>query len=307
VRPTGDVQVAISQLDAEPFDVEANAVSGAQAIAAAARGGADIVVLPELLSTGYVMDRARIHALAEPVGAGELGPALGRWTRAAAEAGVAVVAGFAERGPAGCYNSAVAIDRAGAIVEVYRKTHLFDAERSVFEPGDRGLPIVTLAGVAVGILICYDLRFPEALRILALRGAELVCVPTAWVSAFDGVPSPCPGFIPQVLNATVQANLDQVWVAAAGRTGEDDGVTLLGNSVIVDPYGSPVAGPLGREPGLVIHPVRPALAPRPRRCHPAARGQANRSVRRPTRLPRGPPRAAAPARAGRPTRDGRRR
>lgn len=271
----GELGVAVAQLDAEPFDVTANVARGAEAIREAAGAGADLVVLPELLPTGYVMDAAALRAAAEPV-TGTPGPALRAWCRAAAEDRVAVVAGFAELAGDVCYNSAVVIDAAGEVVEVYRKAHLFDAERGVFAPGNTGFPIATVAGVPLGVLVCYDLRFPEALRILALRGAQVVCVPTAWVAAFDRRPAGAGGPIPQVTNAIVQANLNQIWVAAAGRTGEDAGVDLLGSSVVVDPYGNPVAGPLGREQAVVCRPVRPAAAVEARERGGAIRPRADR-------------------------------
>lgn len=253
------LNVAIAQMDAEPFDVTSNANRGVATIRQAAQGGADLVVLPELVSTGYVMDAGRIHAAAEPVWTDTPGPVLAAWRRAALDERICVVAGLAERAGEHYYNSAVVIDDAGEIVDVYRKVHLFGAERSVFAPGDRGFPIVKVAGASLGILVCYDLRFPEAMRILALRGADIICVPAAWVPDFDRVPAPCPGLIPQVLNVIVQANLNQVWVAVAGRTGQDAETALLGSSVIVGPYGNAVKGPLGREEVVVGHALRPDL------------------------------------------------
>lgn len=240
----GGVRVAVAQLDAEPFDVDGNARRGADAIGEAAADGARVVVLPELLSTAYVMDRAAVHGAAEQVTEGVRGPCVTAWARAARTEGVAVVAGLAERAGEQHFNSVVVIDEQGETREVYRKVHLFNAERGIFDPGDRGLPIVEIAGLRLGVLVCYDLRFPEALRILALRGAQLVAVPTAWVPGFDHTPTPFPNMIPQVANAIVQANLNQVWLAAAGRAGTDAGVRLLGSSLVIDPYGHPVQGPL---------------------------------------------------------------
>ena len=107
----------------------------------------------------------------------------------------------------------------GSIVGHYRKLHLFVAEHDIFVPGDVGLPIVGIAGAAVGMLVCYDLRFPEAARILALRDAELVAVPTAWVAGFDRQ-SP-EAEIGQVRGALVQANLDQIFIACADQVGRE--------------------------------------------------------------------------------------
>jgi predicted amidohydrolase/alkylhydroperoxidase/carboxymuconolactone decarboxylase family protein YurZ len=237
------VRLAVAQLDAEPLAPAANAARGARAIDDAAAQGADLVVLPELMSSGYVLDRSKLERVAEQVRAP--GEALGAWCDAARRGGATVVAGFAERGDDGLlYDSAAVIDRAGAIAGVYRKLHLFDREHQVFAPGDRGLPVFAVDGLRLGVLVCYDLRFPEAMRLLALQGAQLVAVPAAWVARFDPA-APAPGEpIGQVAAAIVQANLNQVFVAAADRVGADDGTELLGSSVVASPYGERLAGPL---------------------------------------------------------------
>ncbi|GAA4512119.1 nitrilase family protein [Actinoallomurus oryzae] len=231
------------QLAATPLDPAANAAAGAAAIASAARAGAGLVVLPELLSTGYVLDRTALADLAESVAAP--GACLRAWSAEAARHGVTVVAGFAERDGDRLFNSAAVIDRSGAIAGVYRKLHLFGAERDVFAPGDRGLPVFAVDGLRVGVLICYDLRFPEAMRILAVRGAELVAVPTAWVRGFDHARHGAR--VPQVDGVLVQANLNQVAVVCADQWGEQAPHTFLGRSLVADPYGLAVAGPLGAE------------------------------------------------------------
>jgi predicted amidohydrolase len=135
------------------------------------------------------------------------------------------------------------IDRDGSIAGIYRKLHLFGDERHVFIPGDRGLPIVELAGARIGVLVCYDLRFPEVARILALRGAELLAVPTAWVAGFDPNLGDGPR-IPHVDGALVQANLNQVFIACTDMIGRDGHTSFLGRSFVADPYGVPVVGPL---------------------------------------------------------------
>jgi predicted amidohydrolase len=158
------IGVAVAQLDAAPLDSTANAAVGADAIAEAA-AGAELVVLPELLTSG------------------------------------------------------------------------------------RGLPLVTVGGLRVGVLVCYDLRFPEAMRIAALRGADLVAVPAAWVDTFNTGPETLTGLSAQVEAVVVQAGLNQVFVAVAGRIGTDDGATFLGCSHVASPFGTPLLGPL---PGTEI-------------------------------------------------------
>jgi predicted amidohydrolase len=108
------------------------------------------------------------------------------------------------------------------------------------------LPVVNLPFGRVGVVVCYDLRFPEALRILALRGADLVAVPTAWAPGFDRTPPP-DGIIDQVKAAAVQANLNQVFIAAASRVGADGDLPYLGSSVIIDPHGRFMVGPASKD------------------------------------------------------------
>jgi predicted amidohydrolase len=132
------------------------------------------------------------------------------------------------------------------VLATYRKLHLFGTEHQVFEPGDHGLPIVEIHGARVGIGVCYDLRFPEVLRILAVRGAELVVVPTAWVAGFDRKP-PAGGSIGQVDGALVQSNLNQLFIACADQVGAVGDVAFLGRSVVTDPYGNALVGPLSAD------------------------------------------------------------
>lgn len=234
-------RVAVVQMRSQPLDPITNATATSAGIERCAAAGATVVVLPELVATGYRVNREELAPIAESVS--DPGPVLTAWTQTARRLGVAVVGGFAERAGDRLFNSAATIDETGEIVSVYRKLHLFGRERDCFEPGDRGLPIVTVAGVRIGVLVCYDLRFPEAMRIMALRGAELIAVPTAWVAGFDRSVPP-DGRIGHVDGVIVQANLNQVFVACADTVGEISGVAFLGRSVVVSPFGELLAGPL---------------------------------------------------------------
>lgn len=236
--------VAVAQVRCVPLDPEKNAVITVERIREAAARGAQLVVLPELVATGYEPAAPGLGSLAESVD--QPGPCLTAWTAVAAELGVAVVAGFVEREGDRLYNSAAIIDIDGSVLAVYRKLHLFGGERDVFTPGDHGLPLVEVLGASVGIGVCYDLRFPEVLRILAVRGAELVVVPTAWVSGFDRRP-PADGRIGQVDGALVQSNLNQLFLACADQVGSSGDTVFLGRSVITDPYGQAVVGPLSAD------------------------------------------------------------
>jgi len=202
-------------------------------------GGADIVVLPELAVPGYTVDPLVLAESAQTLN----GPAVKAWQRAAAVGGGYVIGGLCERDGERLFDSAVMVSGDGVLAR-YRKAHLFAGEKNVFAPGDTGFPVVSTPYGTFGLCICYDLRFVEVLRILALQGAELVLVPSAWVSGFDrGTPAAAamPG---QVAGLLVQANLNQVFAVAASFAGPGPGAPFLGCSVAASPYGDAMAGPL---------------------------------------------------------------
>src|SRR5258707_941033 len=154
-----------------------------QGLAMAAKGfagGADIVVLPELAAPGSTVDPLRLAESAQTLN----GPAVKAWQRAAAVGGGYIIGGLCERDGERLFDSAVLVSGDGVLAR-YRKAHLFAGEKNVFAPGDTGFPVVSTPYGTFGLCICYDLRFVEVLRILALQGAELVAVPSAWVSGFD--------------------------------------------------------------------------------------------------------------------------
>jgi predicted amidohydrolase len=150
---------------------------------------------------------------------------------------------LAERAGRSIYNAAVLVGPDGVALH-YRKLHLFADEKRVFAPGDRGLPVASTPHGTIGLCVCYDLRFVETLRILALSGADLVCVPTAWVAGFDESRWDRDGYCPQARAALVQANLNQVFIACASQAGAQAEHTFLGSSIVGDPFGRCLAGPL---------------------------------------------------------------
>ena len=243
------MRVGITQIRCDAADDSARLDATVAAIDAAATSGAELVVLPELAACGYRLVARHLALRAEP-GDGT-GPVLSAWRAAARRLGVAVIGGFAEATGAAIANAAVVIGPDGAVVGTYRKLHLFGTEHAVFAPGDGGLPVFDLLGARVGVLVCYDLRFPEAARILALQGAELVAVPTAWTGGFDAALPEGPR-IPHVDGVIVQANLNQVHVAVAGQVGEQDGTIFLGRSLVVDPFGEVLEGPLSPTEEAVV-------------------------------------------------------
>lgn len=259
-------RVALVQMPACAGDVDGNAHESGAAIAAAADAGAAIVVLPELVASGYVPQRDVLWPVAESVR--HPGPCLKAWMTAARDHKVTVIGGFPERDGEHLFNSAAVIDPHGHIASVYRKLHLFGPEWECFTPGDQGLQVVEVGGLAIGVLVCYDLRFPEALRILALKGAQLIAVPTAWVGGFDKEVAP-DDRIGQVDGAIVQANLSQVFVGCADQVGRTAEHAFLGRSVAVDPFGQvigAIASPT--EPQTLMFEVDPGMVERARHRGP---------------------------------------
>ena len=242
--PTGaemPLRIAVAQLDLAVGDLDGNRRTTVRAIEEGVAAGAELVVLPELASSGY-----RLRTADAVAGSAETipGPATEAWAAAAAASGAVVVGGVCER-DGDRYFNAVAVVGPEGLIGRYRKLHLFDEEQVLFTAGDAGLPVFELPFGRLGVIVCYDLRFVESLRILALQGADVVAVPTAWVAGFDA-DLPDDRHIDQVQAAAVQANLDQVFVAAASRAGSDDGLRYLGSSCVVDPFGRFALEPLGR-------------------------------------------------------------
>jgi predicted amidohydrolase len=237
------VSIALAQVTGEPYRPEQNRELTARVTRSAFGRGAHLVVLPELVICGYVADADRLRPIAEPLD----GPSVAAWRDLAAAGGGYVCGGFCERDGERIFNTAVVVGPDGVILH-YRKLHLFSGEKHAFAPGDRGLPVAELPFGHVGLCVCYDLRFVETLRALSLQGAELVCVPTAWVAGFDRRKWDDNGMAPQANGVILQANLDQVFVACASQAGNRDGLEFLGSSVLVGPTGELVAGPL---PGTV--------------------------------------------------------
>jgi predicted amidohydrolase len=165
----------LAQLAPVPGDASQNA-SRAAALVEEHRD-ADLLVLPELFLNGYDLETARSGAL-DPAG-----PELGLVREAAARNGIPVVVGFAERRGSQVANAAACIGADGELAAVYRKTHLFGREAEVFSPGEQ-LVAVRLAERTLGLLICFDMEFPEPARALARAGAQTLVTIAANMEPF---------------------------------------------------------------------------------------------------------------------------
>lgn len=235
-------RIACAQIDPTVGALADNVELSAGAVADAVAQGADVVVLPELATSGYMFadaDEARSVAL-RPTD-----PAFDGWRSAAGDA--IVIGGFCELGDDGLlYNSAVALNRDG-VIATYRKTHLWDREKLIFTPG-AALPLVlkTRHG-AIAVMVCYDLEFGEVTRQVAIDGAELIAAPVNW-PLFPRPEGERPG---EVITAMSTARLNRVVVAVCDRAGVERGQPWTEGSVIVDPDGWVVAD-VGSGPGLAI-------------------------------------------------------
>jgi len=249
---TQPATVAACQVGLRIGELEQNRATARAAVLEAAAHGARIVVLPELTPSGYVFrDAAEARALSEPAN----GPTAAGWADLASEHDIVVVGGFSELGADGLlYNSAMLVDPSG-VRAVYRKAHLWDAEADVFTPGTRPPPVLETPYGAIAMMICYDVEFPEWVRLPALAGADLLAVPTNWPA--EQTP---PGERPMVTaNVQVAAFANRMFVAAACRCGDERGVAWTGGSIIAGPFGYPAAGPAstsaapgGAQPELLL-------------------------------------------------------
>lgn len=229
------MRVACAQYAIRDGDPDANRERSVTAILDAARDGADLVVLPELANSGCDFP-SHEHALGRAEELGDAGGlTLRAWRSTAWETGVFVVGGLLEREGDALYNSAVVVGP-GNFFGRYHKTHLWDKEKLLYEPG-RELPVFQTPLCNVGVLICYDAWFPEAARTLALRGADLLCVPAN--APDDWVPEEQRrgGLTMLTAHAISHANTNRLFVACANRV--RDG--YLGRSCVVDTTGGVLA------------------------------------------------------------------
>lgn len=196
------------------------------AAAAAADRGAELLIVPEMFLSGYNIGREAARAAAEPAD----GPSARQVGEIARRLGIAVCYGYPELDEGGVvYNSAQLIGPDGQARLNYRKTHLFgDLDRGMFAPGEGRADIAEIGGLKLGLLICYDVEFPEAVRALALAGADIVLVPTANMKPYDAVSR----FI-----VPARAFENEVFVVYANRCGTEGELDYIGLSCVGDPNG----------------------------------------------------------------------
>ena len=224
------VKVAVVQMDPKLGQNPGNLEHIVALFREATGQGAKLVVFPECATSGYGFgDLAAAYSAADVIP----GPTTEALERACVAANAYVVVGLLERfGDARVYNSAVLVGPEG-LVGVYRKAHLpFLGVDRLTTPGNTGFLVWDTAIGRVGIAICYDLRFPEALRALALAGADIIALPTNWPDGSQNAP--------QFVTRT-RALENRVFVLACNRCGEERGFWFFGHSQITDPRGDVLA------------------------------------------------------------------
>jgi 5-aminopentanamidase len=222
--------LALLQCDPAPLDTDLNLQRLGENARLAAERGAHVLVCPEMFLSGYAIGANAVQQLAQPADgpwAVEVGAIAQRY-------GIAIAYGYPERDASGAvFNAAQWINAEGLRCLNHRKTHLFGAlDRAQFAAGPPDAAIFTLHGWNIGMLICYDVEFPEATRRLALAGADLIVVPTANMPGYD--------FVAQTL-VPVRAYENQIYVAYANYVGAEGDVHYGGLSLLAGPDGQVVA------------------------------------------------------------------
>jgi predicted amidohydrolase len=223
------VRVALFQGPETPAGVAGNLDRLETVAADAAARDARLLILPEMYLTGYNIGKEAVRELAEPAA----GPSSERAVDIARKCGVALIYGYPERDGDAVYNACLLIDRDGRRLANYRKSHLFgELDRSMFDAGPGDAVLAELDGTRLGMLICYDLEFPENARRLALSGVDFIAVPTALMHPYE--------FIARSMVPS-RAYENQVFIAYANRCGRESELGYYGLSCIVGPDGNDLA------------------------------------------------------------------
>lgn len=251
------LRTALLQSSGRPGSVAANLKALDEAAARAADAGAGLLVAPEMYLTGYAIgdDVARLAEAAD-------GPSAIAIAETAARHGVAVAYGYPERDGELVFNSVQLIGPDGVRAANYRKTHLFGCfERDSFTPGEQAVVQAELGGLRIGLMICYDVEFPENVRAHALAGTDLLLVPTAQMHPFQFVAE---SVVP------VRAFENQMYVAYVNRVGKEGEFEFVGLSTLAGPDGV-ARTRAGRDEQLVFADADPAFLAASREANPYLR------------------------------------
>jgi predicted amidohydrolase len=234
------MKLALWQTVGYPADVAANLAALQSTAQAAATAGAELLLCPECWLCGYNIGSA-VATLAESYD----GASARRIAAIARQNHIAIAYGYAERDLSGgrVYNSVQVIGADGAAIAHYRKTHLFGAdERASYCPGGQFEPPFSFGAFRIGLLICYDVEYPEAVRSLALMGADVILIPTALTDEYAAVTD----FL-----VPARSIENQVYLAYCNHAGVENGMRFLGGSRLTGMDGKPLAA-AGAGEALII-------------------------------------------------------
>lgn len=248
------IQLALLQHQPTPASVQVSIERLNEYAGKAAAKGASILLVPEASMTGYnipLQSRDQVADFAD----GDLYQSV---ADIAARHSIAICYGFIEKTTDAFYNAVQLVNSQGKVVSHYRKTHLWgELDRSLFQRGDSLNPVIEIEGWQIGLLICYDVEFPETVRELALQGAELILVPTALMTPWTQVAD---------LVVPTRAYESQLYIGYANYCGAENGIDYVGHSCIAAPDGE-VLAKAAQEPKLlfatldkeVLHQTRESL------------------------------------------------
>ncbi|MFF1723476.1 carbon-nitrogen hydrolase family protein [Streptomyces sviceus] len=248
------MRTALLQSSGRPGSVEGNLKVLDEAAGRAAAAGAALLAAPEMFLTGYAIgdDIARLAEAAD-------GDSADAVAEIAERHGVAIAYGYPELAGGSVFNSAQLISADGVRLANYRKTHLFGCfEHDHFEPGEQPVVQARLGGLTVGLMICYDVEFPENVRAHALAGTDLLIVPTAQMHPFQ--------FVAESL-VPVRAWENQLYVAYVNRVGQEGEFEFVGLSTLAGPDGVARAR-AGRAEELVFADADPEFLAASREANP---------------------------------------
>lgn len=231
-----DTKIAAVQMNCENGQMTQTLEKMLSYVDEAASHGAKLVILPEGIYQGYIFSSyEEAAAVAEEIPSGRCVQAL---MAKAAERDVYIIAGLYEKEGIHLYNSAVLVGPEEGYIGTYRKMHMWSTEKLYCEESHTGFPVFDTKLGRIGIMICYDLWFPETIRLLTLQGADLICSPSGWVLDENIVSEGMP-----MANTLCIANshCNGVYIAASVRVGEERGTKWVGNSIITSPQGAILA------------------------------------------------------------------
>lgn len=251
VRRRSPVRVAVIQFDPQVGleNLESNAAAVRKRLDQAVKERANLIVLPELASTGYSFEsREEAFAHAETVPDGHT---VRGWAAYAREHQVYIVGCLVEVEGNRLFDTAVLVGPDG-FVGKYRKTHLWNEEKLFFTPGDLGFRVFDTRIGRIGLLICWDVWFPETARIVSQLGADIICIPTGWV----WTPSPLydsSGTCMAAYLTMTAAHANNVFIATADRIGTERGTGFMGYSLIAGTNGWPIGRIAGPSEDTVLY------------------------------------------------------